>query len=106
MFKDFSKWVTSKGDWNHVIVSLLIMMPFSSATLLPDVSPVILYYVAFALMFFYLGKEYQENLRLGILKAFCINLWTRHNRRQTILAYAAMWGYAFVFNKFIYGLIA
>ena len=100
------KFIDDLGDWNHAFIGvgsmfIISLIGFTGWAFITT----IIYFMAFALTFFYLGKEYQEHIRLGVLKAFYINLWTRHNRRQSIIVWSGVWLYAVIYDKFIFNFI-
>jgi len=101
-----NKLINSFGDWNHAFVATVSIFIISLLAFAGADIRLFLYFVATAFSFLYLGKEHQSYIKLGEIGSFFINNWKRHDRRQTILMWVCVWLYAFIFNKFIYGLIA
>ena len=91
MFKRIEKFITGLGYFNHMFIGLVIMVVCS-------IIPALLPFAATFVSAFYLGKEHRNYIYLGQLASFQINKWSKHDRKQTILVWIAVWLYVLGFN--------
>jgi len=107
MLKSFTKFIDGLGDWNHVAIAIISMLANSLLGWFIGYDPNPLNWdLAKLWSAFYFSKEYHSyQPKLGYIRAFTMNIWSRHDRRQTILLWCSVWAFAFIFDKFIYNLI-
>jgi len=108
MYKAFIKFVNGLGDWNHAFGASVIMVTVSFMGLVVDwdASP-LLWDLAQMITAWYMSKEYHSYIaKHGYIKAFNPSLWSRHDRRQTVLLFVVAWLYAFMYDKYIFNLIS
>ena len=85
-------FINSLGDFNHMFIGLILMVVCS-------IVPALLPFAATFVSAFYFGKETGSYIsRFGELGSFQINKWSKHDRRQTIFVWVAVWLYTLVFN--------
>lgn len=99
MLKILEKFIDGLGDFNHAFIGLIGMIIMSLLI------PFLVYPLAIAFSFFYLGKEHWTYIRLGNLKSLNMMLWAPHDRNQTIYLWAAVWGYAVAYDQVLFTLI-
>lgn len=93
MLKYIEKFINGLGDFNHMVIGLGVMVVCS-------IIPALLPFAATFISAFYLGKEHRSYIHLGELGSFQINKWSKHDRRQTIFVWIAVWLYVFGFTTF------
>ena len=86
-------FVNGLGDYNHLFIGLVVMVCCS-------IIPALLHFAATFVSAFYLGKEHRTYIGMGELRSFQMNMWSRHDRRQTIFVWVGVWLYVLLFNLF------
>jgi hypothetical protein len=95
MLKKIEKFINSLGDFNHLFISMIIMIAVTI------IQPNLLPYAATFLSAFYLGKEHWTYIRLGELGSFNMMKWASHDRNQTLYLWFGVWAYALLFDIFV-----